>query len=446
MREAVSAIFVAGEKIFSIKRQNFLAVFPGYHAFPGGKVDKKDNEKPELAGKKLLGDHSSHLMNALCREIEEELNFNLRDAIDNDEIVSICELGIATTPEFNPYRFETHFYKITLKSECDFDVDQNEVVDSNWTKASELLDRYYLGEILAVPPTIKLIEALGENIEHNQLIDLNLQYDTSNEVPMIESLYGVRQFLPLSNTFPPANRTNSFIIGDSLENRVLIDPSPKNKEELNKFINSIEKVGFSSIFLTHHHPDHHEYAPDLGRKFNIPLKMGEDTHQRILKKWGDNYFDDLEIIIVKEGDVLTTSLGQEVSLYAVPGHDEGQLALAPKSMNWFLAGDLFQTIGTVVIGGDEGDMGKYFDSLQKVIDLKPAFIIPSHGIAMGGTYKLEKTLEHRKQRESQIAELHDEGKNIDQMLEIIYSGLEPRLNKYALATIKAHLKKLNLPF
>lgn len=88
-------------------------------------------------------------------------------------------------------------------------------------------------------------------------------------------------------------------------------------------------------------------------------------------------------------------------------------------------------------------MAKYFSSLQKVIDLKPLAIIPSHGIAMGGTYKLEMTLKHRKHREEQILKLALDGKNTEEILDVVYEGLDEGLKIYALATIEKHLKKLS---
>ena len=49
MKESVSAVFCTSDQIFVIKRQNYLAVFPGYYAMPGGKVDAGDNTD-ELEG------------------------------------------------------------------------------------------------------------------------------------------------------------------------------------------------------------------------------------------------------------------------------------------------------------------------------------------------------------------------------------------------------------
>ena len=129
-------------------------------------------------------------------------------------------------------------------------------------------------------------------------------------------------------------------------------------------------------------------------------------------------------------------------MYEVPGHDEGQLALGDEELHWFFAGDLFQTVGTVVIGGDEGDMKKYMDSLEKVISFSPRFIFPSHGIATGGTHRLEETLRHRRERESSIAKLLAQGQSEDEIFNHIYPDLDPKLRPYAQKTILSHIKKI----
>jgi len=135
-------------------------------------------------------------------------------------------------------------------------------------------------------------------------------------------------------------------------------------------------------------------------------------------------------------------LGQEIRVYEIPGHDEGQLALASEKLNWFLAGDLFQGIGTVVIGGEEGNMRKYMRTLERIIALSPKVIFPSHGIGLGGTYILEKTLEHRRLREEQILKLYQENKSEDDILNELYAEVNPKLHPYARKNIQKHLEKL----
>lgn len=444
MKESVSAVFVTKSSVFFIKRQNYLPVFPGYYASPGGKVDKTDSQE-ELVGDIWPKSVKPQVLHALIREVKEELNYDLLEAIAKKEVLAIDDIGMAITPEFNPYRFKNYYFKITLNHERSFDLDSNEAEFGEWNTPSGLLEKYKSGLVLAVPPAITLLKTLNENLDLKTPIDMSLPHDPETEVPMIESLCGVRQFLPLSNTFPPANRTNAFIIGDGgsdSSKKILVDPSPKDELELQKFLKSVEKIGFDSLFLTHHHPDHYEYAAEIARKFKVDIQLSAYTLERIKKQSGEDYFKGLSLVLRKEGDVVTTSLGSPVRVYEVPGHDEGQLALAPDSLNWFLAGDLIQTVGTVVIQAPEGDMKKYFHTLERVIALKPKNIIPSHGIIIGGIHKLEETLKHRRMREEQVLALATEKKSMSEMLETIYPGLEVSLLPYAQRQIEAHLKKL----
>lgn len=440
MKESVSAVFVTTNSVFFIKRQNYLPVFPGYHATPGGKVDKEDSHT-DLVGSLWPKTVKPQILHALIREVKEELNFDLLKAIEDGDVLAIDDIGIAVTPEFNPYRFKNYYLKITLAHEVKFNLDSDEAEFGEWIAPLGLYEKYKKGEILAVPPAITLLKALSSDLTHSTLIDMSLPYDPETEVPMIESIFGVRQFLPLSHTFPPANRTNAFIIGDGKNSdspKILIDPSPKDEHELDKFLKSVDKIGFDSIMLTHHHPDHYQFANVIAKKYSVGIQLSKDTYERIGKK----YFEGIKISFLKEGDILTRSLGQNVNVYEVPGHDEGQLALAPENLNWFLAGDLIQTIGTVVIQAPEGDMKKYFQTMERVIALKPKNIIPSHGIIIGGTNKLEDTLRHRQMREEQVFTLINEGKNMDEMIAVIYQGIEDKLIPYAQRTIDAHLKKL----
>jgi ribonuclease/clavin/mitogillin len=444
MKESVSAVFVTKSSVFFIKRQNYLPVFPGYYATPGGKVDKTDGEE-KLTEDLWPTSIRPQILHALIREVREELNYDLLEGIKKGEVLSIDDIGVAITPEFNPYRFKNYYFKITLTHEIDFDIDVNEAEFGEWNLPVNLHNKYKEGHVLAVPPAITLLKTFSENLGHHSPINMSLPHDPEMEVPMIESIHGVRQFLPLSNTFPPANRTNAFIIGDGLDEsspKYLVDPSPKDEVELNKFLKSVNKIGFEAIFLTHQHPDHYQYSAEIARQYKVGIELSEYTLKNILERNGKDYFEGISLTIRKEGDVITKSLGKKVSVYEVPGHDEGQLALAPEGLNWFLVGDLIQTIGTVVIQAPEGDMKKYFATLERVIALNPKNIIPSHGIIIGGIHKLQETLKHRIMREEQILAMVKEGKGLHEIVSIIYAGLAESLIPYAERTVEAHLKKL----
>jgi endoribonuclease LACTB2 len=437
--DAVSIVITCKDQIFAIQRQFFLKAFPGYWAFPGGKVEAGDEKfcpfHPEVK------DLDQRLLGALVREGKEELGIDLRDILNEGKVQSVFYLGLAITPDFNPYRFATYFFRIELIEKIPFVVDENEARIAKWMSCAELLKQYDRGFILAVPPVIKVIETLGSNPDTKSIPDLNFQYDSELVVPVIESLKSVRQIMPLSNTLPPATRTNAFLIGDDGAPKILIDPSPRDNDEYEKFLRTIQSYGVDKILLTHHHPDHYEHSNRLALELKVPVILSSYTLDKILFQT-PAYFNGIKTLFLKEGDVVTQWLGRDVKVFEIPGHDEGQLAVAPSDMSWFLAGDLFQGIGTVVIGGDECDMTKYFGTLERIIRLSPKVVFPSHGIGLGGVSILERTLEHRKMREKQILEYHQQGLSPEAMLEKIYAEVPRKLWPYALENISKHLMKL----
>jgi ribonuclease/clavin/mitogillin len=274
---------------------------------------------------------------------------------------------------------------------------------------------------------------------------VTFSYDKKTELPNFQCLEGIQQLMPLSYyMIPPIFWTNCFIIGDPDSNSYIIDPSPKDNEEFRKLVNTLKKIQYpySGIFITHHHIDHHHLAPQLARNFSLPVTMSETTYQWMLKKHGKSYLEAIEIKFAKEGDVLTRWQGKEVNVYEVPGHDNGQLGLAPVNMEWFLVGDLIEDKSTVVIGTEEGDMARYFASLERIIRLNPKLLLPSHGMVMETTARLKETLEHRKIREQQVLHLFEKDKTPEQMVKIIYRNVNRRLWPLALENIKSHLHKL----
>lgn len=435
IRDAVTAVFSHGRELFMVRRQPALKAFPGYHSFPGGKVDDDEKQTPPRAG--LLADFPPRLAHALCRELHEELHYDLERAVQAGEVKSIHHLAVATTPDFHSHRFRTYFFKISLSRRPQFRVDESEAAAAGWFPLENLLQRYEAGRLLAVPPTVGILKGLHQDAARERLDGVDFVYDAAGEVPCFEVLCGLWQLPVPSKTLPPASRTNAFVIGDCL-----IDPSPRSDDELEKLLQTLRRFEMRQILLTHHHTDHYERAETLARRLNLPISLSEDSYTRILSRRGDKFFRGITLRFRERGETLTHWLGKAVKIWEVPGHDEGQLALAPDSMEWFLVGDLIQGIGTVVIAAPEGNMRKYFQSLEKVIALDPAVIIPSHGAALGTTFRLKETLKHRRKRERAVLELHRRGFSKRRMLGTIYAGLDLRLRPLAMANIAAHLAKL----
>jgi glyoxylase-like metal-dependent hydrolase (beta-lactamase superfamily II) len=439
IHDAVIAVLVHGGDVYLVHRQPSLNAFPGYHASPGGKVDAADGTGEALAGALFAG-RDQRVLRALVRELREELEFDLAAAATAGEVTELRKLGNALTPSFVPVRFDAHIFRIVLKTRPDFVLHKPEAETGEWASPAEWMARYRSGRLLFAPPTRAVMQALAADIGAPDLAAV-LDFSDTAGIRCVETVFGVRQYNVRSHTLPPAAHTNCFLLGDAEAHRILVDPSPESAEELERLLTAVNAIGFHEVFLTHHHPDHHQYADTIARRCNVPLAASADTQARIAAKQ-PRFFEGLTVRTRAEGDVVTHWLGQPVRAIAVPGHDEGQLALMPDNRAWCIVGDLIQGIGTVVIAPPEGNMRKYYASMQRVIDLKPAAIFPSHGPGLGGVHYLEAALAHRRQRETAIRTMHREGRSIDDMLALIYQGVDPRLLPLARINIESHLEKL----
>lgn len=435
--DAVTAVLIHDGDVLLVHRQHFLSAFPGYHAFPGGKVDAADAEGAPLPA--TWAPFETRIARALLRELREEVALDL-ESTDAGPL-DVRHVGTALTPLPAPVRFDTRFFVIELDHRPPLRADVNEISGYDWASPSHWLQRYEQGELLCAPPTIAVLRMLAADIRATAAAGLHFEAREQLPLMLIESMCGVRQILVRSHTLPPATHTNCFLLGDAQSHRVLVDPSPADDGEMERLISLVERFGIHEIFLTHHHPDHRERANTLARRFGVPMGMSLDTQTRITAEI-PGYFDGITVHHYRENDTLCRWLGRPVRIYAVPGHDEGQLALMPDGNAWCIVGDLIQGQGTVVIAKPEGHMGRYFESLRKIIALNPYAIYPSHGIAMGTSYRLQETLKHRELREKQVLALFHEGRTVRDMLPLIYPDVDSRLLPLAQMNIESHLDKL----
>jgi len=439
MRNAVAAIFTHDKEIFSITRQMYLKAFPGYTAFPGGKVDEGDEAfAPDHP---LMRDFPSVEIGALVREVQEELGFDLAAACAKGLVKQVTKFGTAVTPAIQAIRFNAHFYKIELTIKPEFVPDKGEIFDCAWALSTAFWEKYTGGEALMVKPTMLTAQRLAADISLSSIHPFNEEPENST-IPMLEHLCGLYHLAVPSNTLPLAVTTNSLLIGDKGAFRFLTDPSPASEEVLQRLINTLKGNLPDAILLTHHHPDHHEHAPQLARHLNVPILCTIITERRIKQRWGNDYFENIEIRHIKQDQVLTKWLGHDVICHELPGHDDGMVGIAPENMAWFYVADLVEAGTTVVIPEGEGDMAVYFASLERVIDMKPRVIIPSHGLPSGGTHLIEKTLKHRQRREQQIGDAYERGLRDSELTAALYPGLKPILIPYAEQNIRQHLRKL----
>lgn len=189
------------------------------------------------------------------------------------------------------------------------------------------------------------------------------------------------------------------------------------------------------LVVTHAHSDHISGAPAIReRRPSTRLsKMPWAERDRELR-WHP----------LADGDLIATGEG-DLQVIHTPGHAPDHVCLWHAGTRTVFVGDMLVQGTTVMIpASHRGSLVDYLRSLDRLLALGAARAFPAHGPVIEDPPALIRNyIEHRAQRESQIAAaVHDGAATIDQLLSRIYPGLLPALEPMARESLLAHLLKL----
>lgn len=202
-------------------------------------------------------------------------------------------------------------------------------------------------------------------------------------------------------------------------------------------IASVRAEGPAHVIVTHAHGDHASGAPAIGDRWTdasfskFPWPGRDDRYPVSWRPLAD-------------GDVVPAG-DDELVVVHTPGHAPDHIALWHAPTRTLFSADLV-TVGTtvVILATHGGRLADYLASLQRVIALAPARLLPAHGDAIDDPLPLlQRYLSHRAEREAQVvAGLRDGVRTIDGLVAVIYQGLNPALVPMARESVLAHLMKL----
>ena len=473
-------------EVYWVRRTESLRFMGGWYAFPGGGLSRRDETTFGEGVSGHSGDHQSsdeenqRLAACAIRELFEETGIlpskeplnGLGIALSSlsglrEELLGkrISLAGVAKrlgatldpsrlifagrwiTPASSPIRFDARFYLLEWPERELLQpvVMPGELEEGAWIQPSEAIERWQRGDVLIAPPGLYILRALEADGPHKALPRLQRPRNISlGPFRRMEFLPGVH-LLPLrTETLPPATHTNACVLGN--RELVLVDPGASDEAEIERLqqaTRALEQEGgkrFSGIWLTHHHRDHIGAVEAMRGFLGVPVWAHALTAERLAPAGirADRELTDGQRIVL-DGDPAMT-----MRVIHTPGHARGHVCFFEERLRAVVAGDLVAGGSTIVIDPPEGDMDDYLNSLQKVIDLEPHYLLPAHGpFVTQAVAKLTEMIEHRHWREERVLASWRSGlREPKEMLSQVYEDLEPAAYPLAERQILAHLERL----
>ena len=249
--------------------------------------------------------------------------------------------------------------------------------------------------------------------------------------------------------------TETYIVGAGNEVAV-IDPGPAGTGEaghadtngaghVGAILEAIGPAKVVAICCTHTHRDHSPAALPLKAATGAPIVgcaplVLADSGPRADSAFDPTYAPDR---VLADGERIAGE-GWTLQAVATPGHTSNHLCYSLLESGALFTGDHVMGWSTSVVSPPDGDMADYMASLQKLHDRDDRVYYPAHGPAVDNPRQLVRgMMGHRRQRESQIVRLLEEGpQQIAAMVPRMYKGLDPRLNGAAGRSVLAHLVDL----
>ena len=410
-----------GVEVLLGRRAESMRAFPGYWAFPGGGVSRTDHEGEAFVQNSTSGSSSSVV--AVVREMSEELG-----AVPNGSSVSVIDVELRkniltdksafinalkdgtitldtsglrhissrTTPPFGPMQFENTFFHLHIGTqEFNPSTDlQTEFTALEWMRPSDMIERWKRHDIRVAPPVVTLLMEVERTLGHFGGNMIETAADLQERQPGRRSIlfaHGVEVVPVKTATLPPADHTNAYLVGDPNGEFVLVDPACRMREGMEDLAEAVDRHRgeLIAILFTHSHGDHIGDMDLLREAFDVPVWGSEYTSRTV-------HCDR----ILSDGEILQLGC-QEWTVLVTPGHHPGHVCLLSEA--GLVAGDMVAGIGTILIPPGTGDMDVYIEQLQRLQQLEPHLMFPSHGPVIPLPDKtLPYYIKHRMERHQRV--------------------------------------------
>jgi len=242
---------------------------------------------------------------------------------------------------------------------------------------------------------------------------------------------------------------NCFFVGTAHES-VLIDAGYDLQTSAEAVERAVRQHGLATptrILFTHAHPDHAPGAKHL-RHWHATLQYHplEETEVQKALSLPESELHHQSVRLSHEATI-TIDSHPLIALHT-PGHTRGHLCFWLPEQKILFSGDNVLGKGTTWIGGPEGNIRDYLQSLEQLQQLPIARIAPGHGpwVDEAPRERIAYLHRHRLEREAQVLSLlHAQPRRqatAATLAEAIYRDVPAAVLPFARLTVEAHLQKL----
>lgn len=154
-----------GPEVFLMRRALSMPFAPGMFVFPGGRLEQVDENgtadaaHPQVAQAaqraRLSAVDMAALMNCASREVREEAGIVLQP-----ELLTL--VGRWVTPEFEPRRYDVHFFAAKVGPEQLPYSASTETDEAHWYRPADCMEAFTEGRMPMLPPTLAMLAACAE--------------------------------------------------------------------------------------------------------------------------------------------------------------------------------------------------------------------------------------------------------------------------------------------
>lgn len=235
--------------------------------------------------------------------------------------------------------------------------------------------------------------------------------------------------------------TGVYIVGD--EDVAVIDPGPNDKSHFEALKRALGGKKITHVLVTHNHSDHSPLAHPLAEWAGCKTygKKPVSTPKPTIQLEADDDLDFVPDEYINDG-WNCSGLNWELRAIETPGHTSNHLCFYLPQEKALFSGDHIMGWSTTVISPPDGNMADYFCSLDKVLELDPSIIYPTHGSPISDNPRgfVQAYIDHRLNRERDIlGRLKLGERSIPEMVKTIYAQVDKQLHPAACHSVLAHM-------